>query len=74
MIPQASQVGETFTIDDVLGLPVYYHGEGPALEYHTDIGGHLGMVNNIDSLTLTVVPEPATLLFFGFGVLLLKKK
>jgi hypothetical protein len=71
LIPSLASVGDQFTIDDAFGSPVV-NGSDP---YATAIYGPGGeALNDITSLTLTVIPEPATVALLGFGSLCLFRK
>ena len=68
-IPGAALVGDTFTVDDLLGAPVFTMGP----PYGTSVAGTAGTVLALPSLTLTV-PEPATIALLGLGGLLLRRR
>jgi hypothetical protein len=71
-VPAAAAVGDTFTIDDFTGNPVFHAGP----PYGTVCAGAGGTVslNNVGALTLTVIPEPATITLLGLGGLLLMRR
>jgi len=71
LIPSLASVGDQFTIDDAFGSPVV-NGADP---YATAINAPGGeSVTDITSLTLTVIPEPATIALLAFGSLCLCRK
>jgi hypothetical protein len=69
VIPGAATVGDMFTIDDATGSPVV----NPGPDYGTGIHGG-GDVTDIQPLTLTVVPEPMTIILLGLGTLFLRRR
>jgi hypothetical protein len=71
LIPSLASAGDQFTIDDPFGSPVV-NGADP---YATAIYGAGGeSLTDITSLTLTVIPEPATVALLAFGSLCLFRK
>ncbi len=72
LIPSLAAVGDQFTIDDAFGSPVVNGDPDP---YATGLYGPAGeSLNDITSLTLTVIPEPATLALLALGGLCLFKR
>ena len=71
-IPGTAAVGDTFTIDDITGVPVFHPGPGYGTNC-TGAGGNV-VLSDVGALTLTVVPEPATIALLGMGGLLLLRR
>jgi len=69
LVPSGATVGDAFTIDDAFGEPVVSAGPPYATGIH---GG--GDVTDIEPLTLTVVPEPMTIVLLGLGSIFLFRR
>lgn len=65
-IPVGAAIGDTFTIDDLLGAPV--HSAGPPYGTVADVAA------NAQALVLTVIPEPMTIALLGLGGLFLRRR
>jgi hypothetical protein len=72
LIPSLAAAGEEFVIDDAFGLPVVNGGPDPYVTALSAAGGET--VTDIEMLTLTVTPEPATVALLALGGLCLCRK
>ena len=71
LIPALASVGDQFTIDDAFGSPVVNGTDPYATTIYTQGGEN---VTDIIPLTLTVIPEPATITLLAFGSFCLFRK
>jgi hypothetical protein len=70
VIPAGAILDDTFTIDDAFGTPVFT--DGPS--YGTTVLYDGGNVTDVQSLTLTTVPEPVTIALLGLGTLFVLRR